>query len=58
MIAHTPDSASAATHIGRKVITDAIATGELTAHYIGSKRIILATDLADWIATLPTERAS
>ncbi|GGO92572.1 hypothetical protein GCM10011584_29260 [Nocardioides phosphati] len=58
MISFTIESASKATHIGQDRIREAIQQHNLIAHYVGTKAIILAGDLAEWIETLPTERAS
>lgn len=58
MISHTIESASTATHVGKDLIRAAIRSGDLVAHYVGVKAIILDDDLRDWIRTLPTERAS
>lgn len=50
--------AVAASGVGETNIKKAIANNDLIAHYVGVKAIILASDLAEWIASLPTERAS
>lgn len=36
----------------------AISEGRLPVHYAGRKPLVLATDLAAFVAALPTERAS
>lgn len=36
----------------------AIRRGDLPVHYSGRKPLILASDLTDYIESLPTERAS
>ena len=36
----------------------AIEAGDLTAHYLGSKPLIRAVDLDEWVESLPTERRS
>ena len=41
-------------HTLRKAIND----GELVAHYVGTKPVIRAVDLDEWIASLPTQRRS
>jgi hypothetical protein len=58
MIAYTIEGAAAATPLGQALIRKAIEDGDLIAHYRegGSHPIILADDLRDWIASLPTER--
>lgn len=60
MIAFTIEGAAAATPFSRDLIREAIATGDLVAHYRhgGSHPVILDDDLRDWIRTLPTERVS
>lgn len=55
--ASIPDAARAA-GASETTVKDAISSGDLTAHYIGrraTKPVILATDLAAWITSLPTE---
>ena len=48
--------AAVATSVGEDTIRAAIKDGELVAHYIGVKAVVLSTDLAEWIASLPTEK--
>lgn len=48
--------AMAATGVGETTIKTAIANDDLVAHYVGTKLIIRAADLDDWIQSLPTER--
>lgn len=47
-----------ASGIGETSIRAAQANDELVFHYVGSKPVILATDLAAWVASLPTEKES
>lgn len=47
--------AVAASGISDKTIRQAIKDGNLVAHYVGTKPVIYALDLADWIQSLPTE---
>jgi hypothetical protein len=49
--------AVAACGLSDKTIRKAIADGDLVAHYYGTKPVIVAADLAEWIESLPTERA-
>lgn len=56
MISGTIERASKETGVGEDRIRDAIKRGDLEAHYVGVKAIVLADDLAEWIRTLPTER--
>ena len=57
-VSYNRAGAVAASGIGETTIKTAIANGDLIAHYVGVKTVILASDLAEWIASLPTERAS
>lgn len=50
--------AAAATGLSVRTLQDAVAAGALLVHYSGRKPVILASDLTDYIASLPTERAS
>lgn len=52
-----PDAVKA-TGIGESFIRNAIRNSDLIAHYIGTKPVVLATDLHAWIESLPTEAAS
>ena len=56
-VAYKLDDAAAASGIGRTNIDAAIKAGDLIAHYIGTKPVVLADDLKAWITNLPTERA-
>ncbi|WP_235738951.1 hypothetical protein [Nocardioides alcanivorans] len=44
-----------ATGIGETKIKEAIANSDLIAHYNGTKLVIRAADLDEWIRSLPTE---
>lgn len=57
-VSYNMAGAVAATGIGETTISSAIRSGDLIAHYVGVKTVILAADLADWIESLPTERRS
>lgn len=50
--------ASTASGLSIRTLQDAISTGALIAHYQGRKPVVLARDLEDYVAALPTERAS
>lgn len=57
-VSYNMAGAITASGIGETTIKRAIADGDLIAHYVGTKTIIRAADLDEWIASLPTERAS
>lgn len=57
-VSYNMAGAVAASGIGETNIKKAIADGELVAHYMGSKLVITAPDLFEWVRSLPTERAS
>jgi len=57
-VSYNMAGAVAATGIGETSIRAAIARGDLVGHYLGSKLVIRALDLDDWIQTLPTQPAS
>lgn len=48
--------AAAAVGLSERTLRDAIATGDLIAHYLGRKPLIRRADLDAWIESLPTER--
>ena len=50
--------AAAATGVSERTIRDAIRRGDLTAHYLGKKPLVMRDELADWVSALPTERAA
>ena len=50
--------AAAATGVSERTIRDAIARGDLIAHYLGRKPLVMRDELADWVSALPTERAA
>ncbi|WP_036570446.1 hypothetical protein [Nocardioides sp. URHA0032] len=47
-----------ATGIGETTIKAAQARGDLVGHYVGNKLVFRAVDLDEWVASLPTEKAS
>lgn len=55
-VSYNKAGAAEATGISMSTIERAIAADELVAHYVGTKPVLLATDLAAWIESLPTER--
>lgn len=57
-VSYNMSGAVAASGVGETTIKKAIADGDLIAHYVGVKTVILAADLAEWIESLPTERRS
>lgn len=57
-VSYNMAGAIAATGIGETTIKAAIKRNELVAHYVGTKLVIRAVDLDDWVASLPTERDS
>lgn len=48
--------AAAAVGLSERTLRDAIAAGDLIAHYLGRKPLIRRADLDAWIKSLPTER--
>lgn len=56
VISFTIPNATKATGIGRDRIIAACDSGDLACHWNGSKRVIRAVDLDEWIQSLPTER--
>lgn len=55
-VAYDYDTAASSTGLGRSTIEKAVYAGDLTVHYLGRKPLILADDLREWIASLPTEK--
>jgi excisionase family DNA binding protein len=63
MTDHKPLSYSIAearsvTGLGRTTLYEAIRSGKLRARKHGRRTLILRSDLADWLATLPTVKAA
>lgn len=56
VVSYSMAGAVAASGIGETSIREAIAADELVVHYVKSKPVILATDLFEWVESLPTER--
>ncbi|WP_245434736.1 helix-turn-helix domain-containing protein [Methylocystis rosea] len=52
-VAHSIDGACEAAEVGRTSIFEAIRAGELKAHKLGRRTIILDEDLRGWLASLP-----
>lgn len=55
-VAYSVEGAAKATSIGETRIKEAAKRGDLVVHYNGNRPVILATDLVEWIETMPTER--
>jgi hypothetical protein len=55
-VSYDMNGAAAASGVSKATLTKAIAADELVVHYVGSKRVVRAADLDDWIRSLPTER--
>lgn len=58
-VAYELRDAAAASGFGITTIKEAVASGELVAHYGGkaaTKPVIRAVDLDEWVASLPTTR--
>lgn len=56
-VSYSLAGAAAASGLSDKTIRNAIVSEDLVVHYSGVKPIILASDLAEWIESLPTEKA-
>lgn len=57
-LAYTIPEAAAAVGLSERTIRDAIRRGDIAPRYLGSKPIIPAEELHDWLLSLPTERKS
>lgn len=57
-VSYHMDGASAASGISKATLTKAVADGELVVHYVGSKRVVRAVDLDEYVRSLPTSRES
>lgn len=57
-ISYDLDGAATATGVSDRTLRNAIASGDLVAHYIGRKPVILRDDLADYVRALPTTKAA
>lgn len=53
-VAYDTRGAAEAAGVGITSIKEAIDAGELVAHYRGTKPLIRAVDLDEWVAPLPT----
>lgn len=56
ILAYTPETAAAASRIGRTKLFQAIKEGRLRARKSGRRTIILAADLNEFLASLPERR--
>lgn len=57
-VSYSVAGAAKATSIGETRIKEAMSRGDLVCHYNGNRPVILATDLVDWIESMPTERVA
>lgn len=55
-IAAPAAEAAAAVGYSTKTLDEAVESGDLVRHYKGRKPVYMAADLAEWVASLPTER--
>lgn len=55
-VSYSIPGAVVATGIGETTIRKALNDGDLVAHYVGSKPVIRAADLDEWVESLPTEK--
>lgn len=57
-ISYTIPEAALATGYSETVIRAAIEAEDIEPHYVGTKPVVLADDLTEWIRSLPTARVS
>ncbi len=57
-LARSPEETARLAGCGRTAIFAAIRDGELTAHKIGRRTVILDADLRAWLSRLPTREPS
>lgn len=55
-VSYSVVGAAEASGVSERTIRGAIKAGELTTHWLGSKPLIRAVDLDEWVQSLPTER--
>lgn len=55
---HDLSGAALASGLSVREIQKAIAQGDLTPHYRGTKPLILHSDLVEWVESLPTTKKS
>ena len=55
-ISYNIPEAALAIGVGETKIRNAIKGGSLTPRFVDSRAVLLAVDLLDWVAALPTER--
>ena len=53
-IAYAIDDVTMMVGVGRTKLYEAISSGQLRALKVGRRTLILATDLQNWLATLPS----
>lgn len=56
VLAYTIPDAAEAAGVGETVLRDAIDKGDLPRRYPSARPVILATDLQEWLESLPHER--
>ena len=54
-VAYSIEEAAEATGYSTDTIRRALRNNDMTARYANSKPVILATELTDWLGSLPTE---
>jgi hypothetical protein len=54
-VAYSIEEAAEAAGYSTDTIRRALRNSDMTARYANSKPVILATELADWLRSLPTE---
>lgn len=55
-VSYSIPGAVEASGVSESSIRAAIKDGELTAHYLGTKPLIRAVDLDEWVQSLPTTK--
>ena len=55
-VAAEKKDAAAKVGLSPSTLEKALRSGDLVAHYSGTKPVFLATDLHAWVESLPTER--
>lgn len=58
VVSYSLSGAAEATGLSERTLDRAIAVGDLPVRFAGSKKLILATDLYEWVAGLPDEKNS
>lgn len=55
-ISYSLAEAAFAVGVGQTKIEAAVTSGELSPRWIDSRKVILAADLLEWVASRPTEK--